>query len=303
MENSRAPDSLVNVPESTEVPSGAASVRVSSGFFLAAGMRALTGRLPSDTELDAGAPVAVVTEAGARAWWPGQPAVGQVVRAGRGSRAMDVTVIGVVPDLRLVALDVPSDGVILVPWSLPAEGYYNAHRLYLVLDPRVPGPPGRVTDAIAAIDRAVVATNVRWLSDAVADSIRERRLGALAASTFGVVALVFVGLGLLGLVTMTASRRTREVGIRLALGAAPAGITRLFVREQLGAVGAGLAVGALLSAWFVPALGARLYGIGVYDVSVWLPAIGVIVATAGLSAWLPAARASRVDPVVTLREA
>jgi ABC-type antimicrobial peptide transport system permease subunit len=125
-------------------------------------------------------------------------------------------------------------------------------------------------------------------SDAIADSIRERRLSALAASTFGIVALVLVALGLLGLVTMTSSRRTREVGIRLALGAAPGGVARLLVREQIGAVAGGLAAGALLTAWLVRVLSARLYGVGVYDVSVWAPAVVVIVATASFSAWLPA---------------
>jgi ABC-type antimicrobial peptide transport system permease subunit len=74
------------------------------------------------------------------------------------------------------------------------------------------------------------------------------------------------------------------------------------VGEQLRAVAAGLAVGAVATAWVVPIVGARLYGVGVYDIGVWLPAVAVMLATATLSAWLPAARASRIDPVATLRE-
>jgi predicted permease len=302
MQNSRVPDSFLQVPQSAVERSRVAPVRVSSGFFAAAGIQPLSGRLPSDAELDAGAPVVVVTETAARAWWPDRPAIGQTVRAGRGARApLDTTVIGIVPELRLVALDVPSDGVVLVPWSLPVQGSYYACRLYIVLDPGSPGALSRVVDGVAAIDPAAVPADVQWLADAIADSIRERRLGALAASTFGIVALVFVALGLLGLVTMTSSRRTREVGIRLALGAARGDVARLLVLEQIGAVAGGLAAGALLTAWLVRVLSARLYGVGVYDVSVWVPAVVVIVATAGFSAWLPAARASRVDPVITLR--
>lgn len=136
----------------------------------------------------------------------------------------------------------------------------------------------------------------------MADTIRARRLGALAAQAFGVAALVFVAVGLLGLVAMTSSRRTREVGIRLALGAAPAGIARLLVQEQFGAVLAGLVAGGMLAATVGPFVGAHVYGIGVYDPRVWGLAIAVIAATATVSAWLPARRASRIDLVASLRE-
>jgi putative ABC transport system permease protein len=100
---------------------------------------------------------------------------------------------------------------------------------------------------------------------------------------------------------MTTSRRTREMAIRLALGAEPGGVTRLLVGEQLRAVGLGLVAGGVLAAWFVPLLGSRLYGIGVYDASTWTLTVAVIAATATIGALVPAWRASRIDPAAVLR--
>jgi hypothetical protein len=302
MRNSEVPSSFFQAPSSSIANTNVKPMRVSSGFFAAAGIQLVEGRLPSDAELDAGARVVVVTEAAARAYWPDRPAVGQTLRAGRGSRAIDTTVVGVVRDVRLVAMDVPSGGFVLAPWQLPVQSTYNPNFLYVSLDPTNTGALARLIDRIAALDPTVRVTDVQWLEAAMAESIRERRLAALAAGTFGVVALVFVALGLLGLVTMTSSRRTREVGIRMALGATPGGIARLLVVEQVGAVGAGLAAGALITAWLVPVVGSRLYGVGVYDLGIWVPAGAVMLATALVSAWLPAARASRIDPVASLRE-
>ncbi|HET9372812.1 MAG TPA: ABC transporter permease [Vicinamibacterales bacterium] len=275
------------------------SSSVSSGFFAAAGVDLVEGRLPTDAELDTGAPVIAVSESVARSWWPGSTAIGRTLRA---RNRIDCTVVGVVRDMRLVALDVPSTGVIFYAWSLnvPAS---RGPRLFVAMGGDGATTLASVTSAIARLDPNVRPVNVQLLEDAIADTIRARRLGALAAQAFAVAALVFVAIGLLGLVAITSSRRTREVGIRLALGAAPAGIVRLFVREQLGAVVAGLAVGGLVAALSLPLVAAHLYGIGVYDPAMWTAAVTLLVVTALVSAWLPARRASRIDPVASLRDA
>jgi ABC-type antimicrobial peptide transport system permease subunit len=101
---------------------------------------------------------------------------------------------------------------------------------------------------------------------------------------------------------MTASRRTREVGIRIALGARPQGVVRQLIREQLVAVGAGLVAGGFLAAWAVRFVQANLYETGAWDPAVWLATVSVIVLTTTMGAWIPARRASRVDPVRALRE-
>ena len=275
-----------------------AAVSVSGGFFDAAGIELVTGRLPSDAELDTGAPVIAVSESVARAYWPGAAAIGQTLTA---RNRQDFTVVGIVRDVRFVALDVPSSGAIFWPWALH-DLAQRGPRLFVAMHDAAPPTLESIRAAAERADPDVRLREVQLLEDAIADTIRSRRLGALAAETFGIAALLFVAVGLLGLVAMTSSRRTREVGIRLALGAAPTGIVRLLVREQLGTVLAGLVAGGLVAAWAAPIAGAHVYAIGVYDFGVWLVAIVVIVATTAISAWLPARRASRIDPVASLRE-
>jgi putative ABC transport system permease protein len=275
-----------------------AAVSVSGGFFDSAGIELVAGRLPSDAELDTGAPVVVVSESVARAYWPGAEAIGQTLTA---RNRVNFTVVGVVRDVRLVALDVPPSGVIFWPWAhhdLSTRG----PKIFVSLQGDAARTLASVRAAAERADPGATFRNVELLDDAIADTIRSRRLGALAAQALGMAALVFVAVGLVGLVAMTSSRRTREVGIRLALGAAPAGVVRLLVREQLVAVLAGLLVGGVLAAWLLPIVSGHVYAIGVYDVRVWLVAMLVIVWTTVISAWLPARRASRIDPLTALRD-
>lgn len=279
-------------------PDGPAAVGVSSGFFDAAGIELVAGRLPSGAELDTGAPVVAVSESVARAYWPGSMAIGQTLTA---RNRVSFTVVGIVRDVRLVALDVPPAGVIFRPWAhhdLSTRG----STIFVSLQGDAVPTLASVRAAAERADPGARFGRVELLDDAIADTIRSRRLGALAAQAFGVAALVFVASGLVGLVAMTSSRRTREVGIRLALGAAPPGIVRLLVREQLVPVLAGLVAGGVLAAWLVPIAGAHVYAIGVYDLRVWLVATVVILWTTVISAWLPARRASRIDPLAALRE-
>jgi predicted permease len=298
MESLAVEPSLFHAPPSAiEDAPMPASIRVSSTFFETAGIQLVEGRLPSDVELDAGAPVVAVSETVARAYWPEGTAIGQTLRADRPSSPVECVVVGVVRDVRLQALDLPSTGVIFASWALPIR-QSGATVLVAMDDDAV---LSTVLRRLGELEPAATPRNVRLLEEAAAETIRERRLAAAMGSTFGGVALVFVALGVLGLVAMTSSRRTREMAIRLALGAEPGGVTRLLVGEQLRAVGLGLVAGGVLAAWFVPLLGSRLYGIGVYDASTWTLTVAVIAATATIGALVPAWRASRIDPAAVLR--
>ena len=274
------------------------SASVSSGFFETAGIELLSGRLPSDAELDTGAPVVVVSESIARAYWPGRSPLGQTLRTR--TRKVVVQVVGVVRDVRLVALDVPSDGVIFAPWSLPIPSSSGPSLMVRLAGGRDALPA--ILDRIRQLDPEARTRDIQMLEDAASESIRERRLSALAASTFAAIALVFVAIGIIGLVAMTASRRTREVGIRVALGAHPGSVMRQLIGEQLRAVIAGIVAGGLLAAWSVRFVQTHLYETPGFDPIVWTTTVGVMFATATIGAWIPARRASRIDPVEALRD-
>jgi ABC-type antimicrobial peptide transport system permease subunit len=298
LENSTGSSSFRSPPGAMADVRPPSSIRVSSGFFETAGVRVISGRLPSAAELDSGgAPVVVVSETAARTYWPGRSALGQTLGSGR----VDFTVIGVVRDVRLAALDIPSNGVIFAPWSGPLP-HTRAPNLLLRLDDDAPETLAAVLERIRQLDPNARLTDIQTLRDAASTSIRERRLTAFAASIFAGVALVFVVVGVLGLVAMTASRRTREVGIRLALGATRTGVVRLLLGEQLRAVAIGLAAGGMISAWAVRLVGVHLYGVGIYDAWLWFISAVVVVITASVGAWLPARRASAIDPTEALRQ-
>jgi ABC-type antimicrobial peptide transport system permease subunit len=139
------------------------------------------------------------------------------------------------------------------------------------------------------------------LDDLYRDTVSLRRFQSWLFGGFAAAALVVVGVGILGLLAMSAARRRKEVGIRCALGATPAAVTTLMVREQLGAVLLGLLAGGVVAAWAVGFVEGYLYQLTTTDPRVWGTAVASILAMAAAGTLIPAIRASRVDPLQALR--
>ena len=156
-------------------------------------------------------------------------------------------------------------------------------------------------DMLRGIDPAVVVSDVRTLEEHTRAATFIQNMAAQLLCAFGAVAVLLAAVGLYGVVAHGVGRRTREIGLRVALGATREGVVRLFIREQVGAVAAGLVAGSLVSAWAAGFLQAYLYGLTPYDVRVWLVAIGLVGATAMAGTLIPAVRACRVDPATALR--
>jgi ABC-type antimicrobial peptide transport system permease subunit len=139
------------------------------------------------------------------------------------------------------------------------------------------------------------------LADRLGESIRPRRFNAWLFSSFGIAALVIVGTGILGLVAMITNRRTREVGIRMALGATRTGVLRQILGEQVTSVTVGLIAGGVIAAWAVRFVGSYLYKTPMYDAWAWSAAIAALLLISLLGGLIPSLRASRIDPVKALR--
>jgi predicted permease len=290
-------------PSSFDVPADAGTipghgiqeVGVMPGYLEAAGLTPLSGRSPTDAEWRT-ADVVVVSEMVGKAYWPGQDPVGhELVRRGR-----RFAVIGIVPDARQAALDSEPDGTIYVP--MRASPYPLLQTVFVrFADTARPNLSAVLTVlkeprfATYGVDRAMT------MSSGMGESVRNRKFQALAFAAFGLAGVVIVGVGVLGLVATATSRRTREVGVRMALGAKPVEIMGLIARQELDPVVAGLAAGSALSYWTVGLVRAYLYKIDTYDARAWLVAIGVLLAAGVLGVCLPARRASRVNPVQALR--
>jgi putative ABC transport system permease protein len=268
---------------------------VTSGFFRAAGLHATEGRLPTDEEFDTGKPVIIISQKAASLYWPGRSAIGRTLSST--GRAFEV--IGVVPDARYRALDLDSDGEIYSPLAATRQpGLVN---VIVAFDGDTERGLARVLGDMAARFPRVRVVRAESLADALSSSVQSRRFHTWLFVSFGVAALVIAGTGIFGLVAMATSRRTREIGVRIALGATPPEVVRLMIQEQLTTVVVGLAVGGLIAAWSVRFVESYVYKLSIYDLRPWAVAITALVTVTAVGVLVPALRASHTDPIRALR--
>jgi predicted permease len=269
---------------------------VSGAFFAVMGLPAIVGRLPAPAELDGGHPVAAVSVTAAKHCWPDAPTpIGRTFEVAGAA----FTVVAVVPDVRYMSLDTE---------SRRGEFYVSNQMMPPMATTfalQTAGPPASriasIIDALRSMNVLPRVSRVATMTEALADTIQARRLNAWLFGVFATAALVIVAVGILGLMAMTTARRTREFGIRYALGGRRPAIVGLLLREQIVAVAAGIVAGGVIATWAVEGTKAYLYRFTPADPRLWAIAIATIAVTAMLGALIPAWRASRVDPVTSLR--
>lgn len=275
---------------------GIASRQVSANYFDVMGIGLVDGRWPASGEWNQPR-AAIVSESAARMLWPDRPAIGRTLVWRTRAPRPPLTVIAVVADARYAALDTDPTGEIYLPSPMEPGRYglYFHVRTTRSAD-TVLGP---VLAALAG--RGYRIHQAATHEDALFASVKHRALPAWLFGSLGFGALVVLGTGIFGLLAMSAAQRTREVGIRLALGATRTRVVSLFVREQMTALGIGLAAGAVFSLWGVRFLESRLYGVDARDPLVWT-IVGLIILLVAITATgVPALKAVRCDPVATLR--
>jgi predicted permease len=296
-------------------PAGGDTIRLSStvvypNYFTTIGIPIVEGRDFSEDDLRAGAPrVVIVNEAFVREILRGREPLGTghgityPLRAPRPA-SEPVNVIGVVKDSRFPGLRESPPPMIYQTFLQASTGFGQ-----MVLHVRASGDSAgivpAVTDLVRAIERDVPLATVHTLADEVNAALARERLVATLAGIFGLVALALISVGLYGLMAFTVSRRTSEIGIRVALGATRSSVRWLVGRQALGIVGAGLAIG-VPAAWITGRLSARqlsslLYGVTATDPAAMAVAAAVLVLVAACASLLPAQRAVRIDPVAALR--
>ena len=286
----------------SEAPDSWAQI-TTPGYFDAMGIALLEGRLYAEADGADAPPVAVVSRTMARVLWPDEPAPGKRFRMFAEGWPW-VEVIGVVADVRAHGIDRPAEPRFYAPH---AQAYRSAYftPLEMHITVRAPGDPagvaGPVRSAIAAVDPTAPVSDVRTMERRVVASVANRRFTAALLQAFGAVALVLAAVGVYGVMSLAVSDRARELGLRKALGAPDSSLVGMVLRESLV-----LAVaGALLAVAGGAALGrlirSLLFGVEATD-PLTLGVVGlVLTATAALAALVPAARASRVDPMEVLR--
>lgn len=273
---------------------------VTPGYFKAMDVRLTRGRLFTDRDDERAPPVAIVSEAMAARVWPGQDPVGKRLRTYGAPQAGEniwQTVVGVVEDVRYREMQEAR-----LDLYLPFRQSPSPVRHVVV---KTSGDPVRsaatVREALQRIDSQLAAENVTTMERIVGTTLAPWRFNMMAFAAFSGIALAFAAIGLSAVVAYAAQQRTREVGIRVALGARWIDIVLLLLTEGLQLTFAGLAMG-LAGAWILTRLlSSLLFGVGPTD-AMTFAGIGVLLTLVALcAAYLPARRAARVDPAVALR--
>ena len=282
-----------------EFPS--ADVRaVTPGYFAALSIPPIRGRLFGSEDGPATPHVAVINEELARKHFPGRDPLGRRVRLGVNS--FEATVVGIVRDVREVRLDRRANEQVYVLYE--QAPFWRSLRLVARaargVDPAILAPA--IREAVRATDAGQAVAAVRPLADVVAGSVAQPRLRASLVGAFGAIALALAAIGLYGLLSYSVARRTREIGVRMALGARASEVLRLFVSEGLTLGLAGVLVGLAGALALSRALSGFLFAVDPADPAALGGASALLLAVAAAACALPALRAARTDPREALRE-
>lgn len=272
-------------------------------WFVAAGTPLVAGRSFNDGDRIGSAPVAIVNQAFARRFGLGANPVGRIILINDLGSAQIVgrmQIVGLAADAVYRALREPTPATVYVPLSQREVG----SSITVIVRTAV-SPPLLLAKAVGAaishVDRDLVVT-FRPLAEHVKATLIQERLLAMLSAFFALLALLLAGLGLYGVTSYAVSRRRAEIGIRMALGAAQGSVVRLVLSRVLLLVGAGVIVGTAASLWASRFVAALLYSLEPHDPATLVGAIVILVVVGGFAAWLPAWRASRIDPAAVLRD-
>jgi predicted permease len=253
------------------------------------------------TDLDAPRPagVAVINEAMAKRFWPsGDPIGATIVLFDDQTFAAYRTIVGVVRDIRVESVESAAAPAVFLPLAQnPGRG------LSLVLRTDVPPEQlvGAVTSRLRAFDSAISVSSVRPLDAVVGGALSRPRFTMLLVSGFAMLALVIAGVGVFGIIAFLVAARTQEIGVRMALGARPASVIWLVLRDGLRSVLLGVAVGSIAAIMVARAMQALLYRLGPVDGVSFVTSAALMLLAAGVAAVMPARRAVGIDPLRSLR--
>lgn len=277
---------------------------VSPGFFEAMGIR-VRGRTPTWQDVESRSGAVVVSRALAQHFWPGEDPIGKGIRA-QGWAKPFYRVIGVTDDVRYNGLDKPAAEMVYFP-LLPLEGaplWSPERSVTLVVKSRSAHPEqlaATVRRTLAEIDSDIPLANVRTMNEVVAKSMARTSLTMILLAIAGGMALVLAAVGLYGVISYIVSRRTREIGIRVALGAQMAEVIRNVTMQSLRLALLGTVVGIVGALLLTRLLRSMLFEVSPTDPFVLVGVSLVLVLVALAASYLPARRAASIDPAIALR--
>ncbi len=271
---------------------------VTPDYFRAMGVRLLRGRWFTESDGSSDHTVAIVNESLARRFWPNQDPIGKRLDISLSEKSNWQEIVGIVADVKRDALDASSTPEIYVPYQQASS---NAMAVVI----RSTSDPGTLAAAVrkrvGEIDKEQPIFNVRTMQELVSASIASRRMSTFLLAAFAGCAMLLASIGIYGVVSYWVAQRTREIGIRSALGARQNDILRMVLGHGMLLAGLGTAIGLAASLVLTRFLASMLFGVTSHDVTTMASAAAGLIGVALLACYIPARRAANVDPLVALR--
>jgi predicted permease len=281
-------------------------IRVSPDYFMLMQCPLIRGRFFLESDETEKQEVAIIDETTARRYWSGIDPVGRRLRLDRNTGSQRgnpslpwVIVVGIVKDMKQDGLD--TDGV---PHIFRPIYQQSGRSMSVVARTSLPASllESKIRSEIHSVDPALPVFNIRSMNDVMDVSIAPRRFSAELVGVFAAVAMLLSSIGIYGLLVYMVGQRSREIGIRVALGAQQSDILTLILGKGLLLVGVGIAIGLVLASAAAPLIATLLYGVHPFDVTVFVTVPLVLMFVAFLATYIPARRATMVDPIIALHE-
>lgn len=272
--------------------------RAMHNYFAAMGIPIVRGRSFSAEDGPTAAGVVVINQTMAQRFFPSQDPIGQRVRTGTSTSGPWLTIVGVIGDIRHGGLEKePQPELYITYLQNPPVAPF------IVL--RTAGDPAALIDAVRAearaIDKEIPLYDIRTMAAMRSETMAQRRFILVLVVAFGLLALGLAAIGVYGVMSLVVSERTREMGLRLALGANPSAVLRMIVRQAITLAGIGAIAGIVAAAALTPLMASQLFGVSAIDPMTFLAVPLLLVVVAMTAALLPGLRAMRVDPMTALR--
>ncbi|MGH7573544.1 MAG: ABC transporter permease, partial [Longimicrobiales bacterium] len=274
---------------------------VSPEYFAALEIPVVRGRGFTTFDGESSASVAIINEATARHYWPNSDPIGQRLWVSRSDGRPAAEIVGVVGDIREIRLGLPPRRTVYVPQAQTPPSMMGGLPRLMIRTTRRAAAVEAVKEALPEIDPRLREPTVLSMDDVVAASIANERFNMLFIGSFAGVALLLTMVGIFGVVSYAVRQRVREIAIRMALGAAGPSVGRMVVRQGMRAVMLGLAIGLLGAFALTRVIAGMLYGVTPTDPVSFASALVLLVGVALAAGYIPARRATHVDPMITLR--
>jgi putative ABC transport system permease protein len=273
---------------------------ISPHYFRTMGIQLMQGREISEQDRQETTPVVIISEAMARKYWPGEDPVGKRLKTGPSASNIPwITIAGVVKDVRQFELNAdPKPQMYL---SYMQTGYFAPRDLVISTSVEPMSLTATVRRTVWEIDKDQPVSNIRTMDEILSESIGRQRFSMLLLGIFASVALLLAAVGLYGIMSYSVTQRTREFGIRMALGARRIDVLKMVVGHGLKLVLIGVGIGLVVAFVLTRVMTSLLFGVSATDPLTFISISLVLITVAVLASYIPAYRATKVDPMIALR--